>query len=306
MTTKPLYTCCVHVSLCVRFDCNRPSAQSQCHSAPRSPPRLRSDGEVNNMLSFAFCAGDLDVLVVRQGAWTKKGESFYFIRNNGDGSFTKITGNNGDWCHWVVPAHRQYKPLDYPVAYCAKNSERHELRCCADTAAYKQTAETVKEKTCNGKQIWVGSDFRAKGAATEVCVHDATYTDAVNKCKAKGARLCTKKEVESGCTEVHTPPRCPLLLPIARNRHRPTVAPLQPPCNTQQPRLPPTQTRTHIPPAPVPYFLHRAQAAVTTLTWSERDSSTALAAPTTPRPLVIPGCVVACGAWPAVVDCESN
>jgi len=64
----------------------------------------------------------------------------------------------------------------------ADDGVTHALRCCSETK--KETWENDK---C--KEVW----------ATSFC-KEVTWIEADAECRLKGARLCTKKEIEKGCT----------------------------------------------------------------------------------------------------------
>jgi len=76
--------------------------------------------------------------------------------------------------------------------YCAPDSEMHEMRCCSSTevAGFKKTS-------CLGTDLWTASDSSGFGG----CQHKVTFAEADNLCKKMTARLCTRDELEAGCTK---------------------------------------------------------------------------------------------------------
>ena len=71
--------------------------------------------------------------------------------------------------------------------------EEHRVRCCADTyigVGWKQHSNCINA----GFEVWGDSEING------VCISKKTYVEAENAChQMKGARLCTKEEVEADC-----------------------------------------------------------------------------------------------------------
>ena len=68
----------------------------------------------------------------------------------------------------------------------AEQDELHEVRCCSDTAI----SGMQKNSWCD---VWGGSEL-------PICYHANTFREAIGICNNAGARLCTKEELELGCT----------------------------------------------------------------------------------------------------------
>ena len=75
-------------------------------------------------------------------------------------------------------------------AGCAAHGERHEVRCCADTAI---AGWRKRSDTCP----WTESDNF--NSANSVCLSDKTFNEANDFCASVGARLCTVAEAEDNC-----------------------------------------------------------------------------------------------------------
>ena len=79
------------------------------------------------------------------------------------------------------------------TTYCGGNSlltnntQRHRLRCCADTSLPGWTKKS-------GCDVWATSEIRG------TCYQYMTYDEASLVCKAHGGRLCTKDELLNDCT----------------------------------------------------------------------------------------------------------
>jgi len=69
----------------------------------------------------------------------------------------------------------------------AEIDELHEVRCCSDSTK----PGWVKHDWCN---VWGGANL-------PTCYHSETFTSAAQICSDNGARLCTKTELEAGCTQ---------------------------------------------------------------------------------------------------------
>merc|ERR1712048_513433 len=66
---------------------------------------------------------------------------------------------------------------------------RHEVRCCSDTYI-----EGWKQKgSCD---VWANSNLRETNCSSEMTFDEARYM-----CSIEGGRLCTKAELENGCTK---------------------------------------------------------------------------------------------------------
>ena len=76
-------------------------------------------------------------------------------------------------------------------ASCATHEDRHEVRCCSDTArvpAWSQTSSACP---------WTESNnFNSENAA---CLSDMSYDEAAGFCASVGVRLCTVAEAEADC-----------------------------------------------------------------------------------------------------------
>merc|ERR1719433_1052899 len=77
--------------------------------------------------------------------------------------------------------------------YCSASDVKHEVRCCADKQPTDRKLKR-KFKKRRGCSIWGASKVPK-------CYHGETYESAKNICAKAGARLCTKKEMESSCTK---------------------------------------------------------------------------------------------------------
>ena len=66
-------------------------------------------------------------------------------------------------------------------------TESLEVRCCSDS----EKVGWVKHSKCN---VWAEINF------SSTCYHAETYASASKICHDNGARLCTKTEVQAGCT----------------------------------------------------------------------------------------------------------
>eukprot|EP01049_Picozoa_sp_SAG25_P001220 SAG25_NODE_49_length_18832_cov_5.265841_2_plen_2407_part_00 len=74
---------------------------------------------------------------------------------------------------------------------CAADTEKHEMRCCADKAI-----TGYRRVRCQGKNLWTESDSKGFGG----CQHALTYAQSDALCKKMGARLCTASEIKARCT----------------------------------------------------------------------------------------------------------
>ncbi len=84
---------------------------------------------------------------------------------------------------WVVCGRMGICPEGYLSS--ANLDERHEVRCCSDTAKDGWT----KKSWCD---VWSESDVPQ-------CFDSKTFGEATTICSNVGARLCTREELEQGC-----------------------------------------------------------------------------------------------------------
>merc|ERR1712032_1757364 len=71
--------------------------------------------------------------------------------------------------------------------FCAKPTTKHEVRCCSS----KKPSGSGWKNPAGKCKVW--------GSVGGACVHDATYVQAVAKCKKAGGRLCTSQELIDNC-----------------------------------------------------------------------------------------------------------
>merc|ERR1719192_492094 len=99
----------------------------------------------------------------------------------GNPRYQKCEDENGCEQRWVSPL------------------EKHALRCCSDTYIDGYAQEKRRGDKCT---VWHESYFgrSSGGEGHEVCEKGAvTYWDGKAFCESKGARLCTKKEIQNLC-----------------------------------------------------------------------------------------------------------
>ncbi|CAJ1959551.1 unnamed protein product [Cylindrotheca closterium] len=71
-------------------------------------------------------------------------------------------------------------------------SATHELRCCSSVEVSGWTKQ-------NGCDIWAQSDLIGEDGRVQ-CFHDVTYAEALDICALNGGYVCTKDQVDAGCT----------------------------------------------------------------------------------------------------------
>lgn len=100
----------------------------------------------------------------------------------------------GDWL-WLSCGGGKHKcGLDFDIQAQAK--DRHELRCCSKT-------HNERWNSVGGDcRFWAESDLLKDPADdTEKCFHKVTYAEGKAICEYNNAYVCTREDIESGCTQ---------------------------------------------------------------------------------------------------------
>ena len=76
----------------------------------------------------------------------------------------------------------------------AQAKDKHELRCCSDYPL----PGWMRTSSCEN---WHESTLIALDGAPNTCFHETTYAEAQEICKANGAYVCSREQVQAGCAK---------------------------------------------------------------------------------------------------------
>jgi hypothetical protein len=109
---------------------------------------------------------------------------------------------------WVSKGNPSAVVVGEADSLCVGSDTLHEVRCCSDVELPGYTQKHAGDPLGVGSgefievdcAVWGESQFTSVGDGAAGCVNGASYGEARDICSADGARLCTKAEMERGCT----------------------------------------------------------------------------------------------------------